>query len=291
MTIQGEYKQLECLFESAGSLPQLPKSPLRLSQMLDSSDSSPNEIEDLILSDPALTAGLLRSASSIYYARTRPITTVRESIMVLGFRALRSMAIALWTQSLIVEASKKSFFDANRFTKNGSFVGYFSSVLLQHVGEQNSDWSKEEVYASGVLCNISYGLLAVLHPAAFDAVYSKARENKWSLGKAYCERYDHEISEIGPLAAHALGLPDIFEAVVGHIDYPQGAMDYFNPLAILNFAKAQADANGFGLQRWDIEFSVSGAVEEFVDITDDRAKTIVADSRRHTLIHCPASAA
>ena len=291
MTIEGEYKQLQSLFESAGSLPQLPKSPLKLSQMLDSTDSSPVAIEELIHSDPALTAGLLRSASSIYHARSRPVTTVRESIMVLGFKSLRSMAIALWTQSLIVEASKKSFFDANRFTKNGSFVGYFSSVILQDLGASNSKWTREEVYAGGVLCNISCGLLAVLHPAAFDAVYGLARQHKWTLEKAFCERYDHEIAEIGPLAARALGLPDIFEAVVGHIDYPQGAMDFFHPLAILNFAKAQADANGFGLQRWEIEFSVSGAVAELVDITDERVEEIVSASRRHTLLHCPASAA
>lgn len=291
MTIQGEYKQLQYLFESAGSLPQLPKSPLKLSQMLDSTDSSPIRIEELILSDPALTAGLLRSASSIYHARSRPVTTVRESIMVLGFRSLRSLAIALWTQSLIVEASRKSFFDANRFTKNGSFVGYFSSVLIEDLGASKSSWSREEVYAGGVLCNISCGLLAVLHPAAFDAVYSLALKRNWSLEKAFHERYDHEISELGPLATQALGLPDIFEAVVAHVDYPQGAMDLFHPLAILNYAKALADANGFGLQRWDIEFSVSGAVLELVDLTEERINEIVTDSRKHTLLHCPASAA
>lgn len=291
MTIQAEYQYLASLYESAGSLPQLPKSPLRLSKMLDSTDSNPVVIEQLILSDPALTAGLLRSASSVYHARTRPVTTVRESIMVLGFRSLRSMAIALWTQSLIVEASRKSFFDASRFTKNGSFVGYLSSAIYREIGPSGSNWTAEEVYAGGVLCNISMGLLAVLHPASFDAVYVLARDNHWTLEKAFLNRYEHEIAELGPLAAHALGLPDLFTAVVEHVHNPHQAIDYFRPLACLNFARAVADASGFGLQRWPVDFVVSGAVADEVALNEERMCEMVEETRKHTLLHCPASAA
>lgn len=291
MTIQSEYQVLTSLFESAGSLPQLPKSPLRLSKMLDSTDANPIEIERLILSDPALTAGLLRSASSVYHARTRPVTTVREAIMVLGFRSLRSMAIALWTQSLIVEASKKSFFDAGRFTKNGSFVGYLSSTMYRELGQGNSNWTAEEVYAGGVLSNISMGLLAVLHPAAFDVVYLTARDNQWVLERAFHARYEHEIAELGPLAAHALGLPELFRAVVEHVHYPQQAMDYFHPLACLNFARAVADSCGFGLQRWPVEFVVSGAVTTEISLPDERIAELVEETRKHTILNCPASAA
>jgi HD-like signal output (HDOD) protein len=291
MTIQAEYQHLKSLYESAGSLPQLPKSPLRLSKMLDSTDSNPTEIERLILSDPALTAGLLRSASSVYHARSRPVTTVREAIMVLGFRSLRSMAIALWTQSLIVEASKKSFFDASRFTKNGSFVGYLSSAIYRDLGQGNSDWTAEEVYAGGVLSNISLGLLAVLHPSAFDAVYVIGRENQWTLERSFVARYEHEIAELGPYAAQALGLPELFRAVIEHVHYPQQAIDYFHPLACLNFARNVADASGFGLQRWPVEFTVSGAVADEVALTEERLCALVEETRKHTILHCPASAA
>lgn len=291
MTIEGEYKQLAVLFESAGSLPQLPKSPLRLSKMLDSTDSSPVEIERLILSDPALTAGLLRSASSAYHHRTKPVTTVREAIIVLGFRSLRSMAIALWTQSLIIDASKKSFFDANRFTKNGSFVGFLSSSIYRTLGSESSDWTADEVYAGGVLCNISFGLLAVLHAASFDAVYSTARDQNWTLEHAFTDRYGHEMAELAPLAASALGLPDIFMAVVGHVHEPTKAMDYFRPLACLNYARAMADASGHGLQRWEIEFAVQGAVLEEIAIEQDDLDEMVSEARKHTVLYCPASAA
>ncbi|MCH8978653.1 MAG: HDOD domain-containing protein [Armatimonadetes bacterium] len=291
MTIEGEYKQLASLFESAGSLPQLPKSPLRLSKMLDSTDTSPVEIEKLILSDPALTAGLLRSASSAYHSRSKPVTTVRESIMVLGFRSLRSMAIALWTQSLIIDAAKKSFFDANRFTKNGSFIGFLSSSLFRTLGSASSDWTAEEVYAGGVLCNISFGLLAILNPSSFDAVYSTARDHKWTLEHAFAERYGHEIAELGPLAADALGLPEIFLSVVGHVNEPTEDMDCFRPLACLHFSRAMADASGHGLQRWEIDFSVLGAVAEEVAIEQDILDDMVSEARKHTVLHCPASAA
>ncbi|HXH60323.1 MAG TPA: HDOD domain-containing protein [Fimbriimonadaceae bacterium] len=291
MSVQGEYQYLESQFESAGSLPQLPKSPLRLSKMLDSTDSNPVEIETLILSDPALTAGLLRSASSVFHARSKPVTTVREAIMVLGFRSLRSMAIALWTQSLIVEASKKSFFDAGRFTKNGSFTGYLSSSLFRELGTNGSKWTAEEVYAGGVLSSISLGLLAVLHPVAYDAVYVLSREEACSLERGFMLRYEHEIAELGPLAARALGLPEMFEAVIAHVHEPTGAMDFFRPLACLNYARAVADSQGFGLPRWQVEMNVLGSVEQEITITAERLEELIGETRKHTLLHCPANAA
>lgn len=286
-----EFSELQGLFESAGSLPQLPKSPLRLSRMLDSTDSNSDEIESLILSDPGLTAGLLRSASSVYHARRKPVTTIKESIMVLGFRSLRSLAIALWTQSLIIEASKKSSFDSGRFTKNGSFVGFLASNFHRELGNNGSGWSPDEVYAGGVLNNISLGLLAVLHPGTYDIVYMMSKDNQWSLTKGFQEIFQHEIAELGPLAAQALGLPTIFETVIAHCDYPLGAMESFRPLACLNYAKGLADEQGFGLNRWEVPLCISGAVLEEVAIDAERLKELVGEARRHTLLHCPANAA
>ncbi|MCH7903271.1 MAG: HDOD domain-containing protein [Armatimonadetes bacterium] len=291
MTNHEEYRQIQERFEGASSLPQLPKSPLALSKMLESADSSPREIEVLILSDPALTAGLLRVASSAFHGRSKPVTTVRESILVLGFRALRSMAIALWTQALIVEASKRSFFDSKRFTKNGSFVGFLSSALYTHSTNERQpmDWVPEEVYAGGVLQNIPFGLLAVLHPRAFNAVYVLAKENNWSLEQGFRSRYSVELAELAPAAAKSLGLPELFEIVISNAHNPEGAMDHFRPMACLHYARTMADARQFGLQRWAVEFAVSGAVLEEIDVPQDVVDQMIDEARRHVVLYCPAS--
>ncbi len=287
-----EFNVLKSLFESAGSLPQLPKSPLRLSRLLDSTDSNPESIEALILSDPGLTAGLLRSSSSVFHARRKAVTTVREAIMVLGFRSLRSLAIALWTQSLIVEASKKSSFDAGRFTKNGSFVGFLASTFYREEGASKGGWSVDEVYAGGVLSNISLGLLAVLHPGSFDDVYNLSKDNQCTLTRGFSDLYEHEIAELGPLAANALGLPEMFETVIAFCDHPGGgAIDSFRPLACLNYAKLLADHHGFGLNRWDVSLIVEGSVLQEISIDEARLAALVAEARKHTLLSCPANAA
>lgn len=68
-------------------------------------------------------------------------------------------------------------------------------------------------------------------------------------------------------------------------------MDYFRPLACLNFARAKADACGHGLQRWEVEFTVQGAVAEEITVEQDELDDMVNEARKHTVIHCPASAA
>lgn len=79
--------------------------------------------------------------------------------------------------------------------------------------------------------------------------------------------------------------------VVEHVHYPQQAMDCFHPLACLNFSRSVADASGFGLQRWPVEFIVSGAVADHVSVPEDRIAEIVEETRKHTILNCPASAA
>lgn len=210
MGLACQYDELKSLFSYAENLPQAPNSPLKLSQLLEAPDAAPQMVEELVLSDPALTAGILKTASSAAFGRMRPVNTVREAIMVLGFRALRSIAIALWTNALVAQARKSPHLEPDRFAQSGVAVGTLASLLYRESEINNPEWTKEEIFAAGILNGTPTGLLAILSPTTFEAIFLDAQRNRTSIQQAFADRYDESLQALGAQAAQVMGLPEIF---------------------------------------------------------------------------------
>ncbi len=280
------YQELEKLFVNAATLPQAPKSPLRLSALLEMPDASPIEIERIILADPALTAGILKAACSAAFGRLKPVTTVREAVMVLGFRALRVMAIALWTQALICQSKHNSMLDTERFSKNGSFVGHLSSSLyaLRPQSINSCRWTAEEVYACGVLHNLAIGLLSMLAPTVFDCVYGFAKDRTISIAQAFQEVYGYELNVLGSQAASAMGLPELFTVMIANIDHPASALDIEVPLLHLHFGHLIALDRGLGIGRWSVPYVPCESMTEKILVSPEIVEENISTARRNLVM-------
>ncbi len=84
----------QALVRSTEHLLSLPDAALRINQLIDRPSTRPEDLAEVILCDPALSARLLRLVNSAYYSRPRPIDTVSQAIQLIGFDALRNLVIA-----------------------------------------------------------------------------------------------------------------------------------------------------------------------------------------------------
>ena len=248
------YDQLVRLFSNASGLPQPSKSPLRLSALLESGDPNPAEVEKIVHSDPALTAGLLRTASAAAFGRQRAVTTVREAVMVLGFRSIRSIAIALWTQALVCEGKHASKLDLERFSKGSFFTGYLASdIYLTSTTPKSAErWTSEEVFALGVLARLGDGLLSMLAPQDFDAVYEAAKAKEASFQDTFQEMYGQPLSGLAAVAAGSMALPAGLVAALNSMASGEGTPQILEACDYVRIAKKVSNANGMGITRWDV---------------------------------------
>lgn len=209
-------QELQSLFASAERLPQIPNSPLRLSELLENTNASPQQIEDAIHADPALTASILRASSSAVFGRKNAVTTVKEAVLVLGQNSIRSLAVALWTNSLVSSSSHKSQFDAKKFALNGLFVGACTSKFAETSKFRGDDgtWSKDEIFAAGVMHQLPFGLLSLLSPQTFDVLYDQAKTAKHSLDQSFELAYGKQIGDIAEPALINLVIPEKFHPVI-----------------------------------------------------------------------------
>ncbi|MCX7933718.1 MAG: HDOD domain-containing protein [Planctomycetota bacterium] len=77
-------------------IPPLPQALLRVQQAVEDQSVGARELAETILDDPSLTANVLRIANSAFYRRSRiRIRTVTGAIVLLGFEAIRNLALGL----------------------------------------------------------------------------------------------------------------------------------------------------------------------------------------------------
>ncbi|MFO7992541.1 MAG: HDOD domain-containing protein [Marinobacter sp.] len=85
-------------------LPVLANTLRRIDELTDSSNSTVNELANVILNDAQLTSQVLRLSNTVFYNQTRTqVSTVSRAITLIGFDAVKSMAIS----SLIVDSLLK----------------------------------------------------------------------------------------------------------------------------------------------------------------------------------------
>ena len=86
----------ELLDKTIENLPPLPETVIKLRNYIDGAgaDVRIQEVVNIILKDPLLTADLLRLANSPYYGFSREISTINQVVALLGIGNIKNIAIA-----------------------------------------------------------------------------------------------------------------------------------------------------------------------------------------------------
>lgn len=83
-----------------GDLPPMPHVASRAISMVENPDTTAQELTDLLSTDVALAARVLKIANSAMFSRQREITTLDQAIMIIGFKALKGIIVAATLRQL-----------------------------------------------------------------------------------------------------------------------------------------------------------------------------------------------
>lgn len=86
--------RIEKLLKQPRALPSPPKVVRRLIATFDQDEVDMLQAAALIEEDPVLTAKMLKTANSAFFGLTRPVSTAREALNILGLIKVRALVIA-----------------------------------------------------------------------------------------------------------------------------------------------------------------------------------------------------
>lgn len=82
-------------------IPPLPDLVARLLGILNKQETEPADLELLLQNDQVLVAKMLAMVNSPFYGLNRSIRTIKDAVMVLGFRGVRSLVLATSTAKFL----------------------------------------------------------------------------------------------------------------------------------------------------------------------------------------------
>lgn len=192
----------ESLLGRQFTLPPLPQVAVKVLDSIASDDASAGEIGELIGTDPALAAEVLKVVNSAYYALAREIRDVKSAVAYLGLAKINNIVMV----TSVMQAMAPSDADAKKgFWFHSYYTALASKVVAKHVDDAPS---LDELYAAGLLHDVGKLVYLKLFPDHYRELSDYATSNGRFLTDA--ERHFEQPSHLtlGTLLCDHWRLPD-----------------------------------------------------------------------------------
>jgi len=163
-----EEKQVFTKLNEISALSTLPEVLAEILRIADDEKAPLDELAKVILKDVPLTARVLGAANSAAYGRNLRATSVRDAIMTLGARTVKSIVLSV---SLVDMFNRlETQVDLQAYWKHSLEVGILSEMLAEKMNLRH----KEEAYIAGLFHDIGILLMDYCFPREYAHVWQGA---------------------------------------------------------------------------------------------------------------------
>ncbi|MES2952309.1 MAG: HDOD domain-containing protein [Pseudomonadota bacterium] len=193
-------------------IPPCPELLIALRREMDKEDPDPQVVAAIAGRDVAMSASLIRTANSPYYARSRPVTSVAEALGLLGLRMTEKLLTAFLTRNSIRVSSPvlEHFWDTS--TRR--------ALAMAHIARQLYGVEPDLAYTCGLFCHVGIPILMQgVRGYAGTLTEALARQDRsFTETENAAHKTDHAV--VGALVARTWRLPTpIYQAVRVHHDF------------------------------------------------------------------------
>jgi putative nucleotidyltransferase with HDIG domain len=200
-------------------LPTLPRTVLRITELVNDPRASAKDLSIIITDDQVLTARLLKLVNSSFYGFPQRVSTVTGAIVLLGFDAIRNLLLTTSVLDLFpariahVRRDQEQLWDHSLACAIGAkSIGNF----LRHD-------KLEELFVAGLLHDIGKIVEMMFLPDEFARITERVRTEGVLISSAEQELLGCTHADIGRLLAERWNLPAKLVGVIARHHTPAAA--------------------------------------------------------------------
>lgn len=202
------------------SLPVLPELADHVIRMALEDDVSVARISALIEKDQALTARILSLANSSYYKRSRSIYTVRDAVVVIGFDAVRTVALGVSVLDMFPTV-KGTNLNLKSFWRHSMACALYAEAMMGAVNSRNV----AKAFCAGLLHDIGKLVLDRTRPREYAAVLEEAANGTRPLSEVEKEMLGTTHADVGREVIAHWKLPRLYEESIWSHHAPVQILD------------------------------------------------------------------
>lgn len=187
-------------------LPMLPAVAVRLLEVTEDPDSSAHDLAKLIETDQALAAKTMKMANSAYYGRSGKVSTLRDAVALIGFRALRSTTLTIFFMDVFKGATDRTGFDPEAFWLHSLACAICSREVAKAVRGPAS--FAEEAFVCGMLHDAGKILLNNYLPDEYKRVVEAVKKQNLTIAEAEQTVLEVDHAQVGGQLLRLWNLPE-----------------------------------------------------------------------------------
>ena len=143
-------EKLRHIMTQVKSFPGMPATAARLMPLLQNPDSSAGKIEDILKYDPGLTANILKLTNSAYFGLPSRVSSVRQAIMLLGWKRLLQLVMTMCMSALMKKPVPGYDLPRGELWRHSVAVSVAADLLVKSLSISDAD----EVFTAALLHDI-----------------------------------------------------------------------------------------------------------------------------------------
>ncbi len=189
-------------------LSSLPQTLSEVLRVVKDETTSAQDLADVLIRDPAMTAKVLRAVNSPFYGARNEITTMSQAVMTLGTRAVA--ALALSTSVYDMTGRWESTVDRKRFWRHSLEV----ALAARSIAEQIKYPYPEEAFVCGLLHDIGILVLEKSFGEKFSRIWRQVEAGE-SIQDLEEGIWGTNHARVGQFLLEQWGLPSVICEAVG----------------------------------------------------------------------------
>jgi putative nucleotidyltransferase with HDIG domain len=264
---------LEYIVSKVDDMKVLPEIINKIISLTEDPDSTVEDMEKAILGDQILTTKILRLANSAYYGYARKISTISQATVLLGFQAIKSIALASTVSIFLTSELKGYSLGKNELWTQSQTCAIVSRYIAKHIKYP----SPEEAYVAGLLRDIGKTILNQHMEKEYSEVLNLVEEGNMSFLEAEKAILGFDHAEIGEKVAEKWNLPKALVDSIGHHHTPEDSNINQLLVSIVHVADAITMMMGVGLGLDGLAYSLSPVAIDALGLTEIDFDNIISN--------------
>jgi len=263
------------ILRTVDNLPPMPQTVLKAREIMANPKSDFKELGELLETDQAIAAKVLKLANSTYYGMSGKVSSIQHASVVLGHKTLGELITMGGVSSLLGKTLDGYGLDAGAMWKHSLGVAFGSRIIAK----KRSPALLNDAFTSGLIHDAGKLILDQYIVERWDLFEEFMADGQRTFLQAEKEILEFDHSEIASEVCNSWRIPKHMTIAIKYHHHPSDS--HGSELAyIIHMADAIAMMSGIGLGIDGMLYQIDDKAMEFLNFQEDDISSIMDEVQK-----------